>query len=255
MHAHQAPGIGIGVDYKHVITMIILSMSQIATHMSATGSRIPKFSIHQIAIGRTGSFDVIRHRRFSSLTTTTFNPTLEYKKSTKIWNVYLSGEIHTEWRQEIMTGIQKYNLPIELTYPILDHTDSDDCAAYLLGMPQERPQWDMMGAKMNAIRTQTLIKQCDILIVKFGEQYRQWNAALDVGFATAHDKSILTIHPPSLSHMLKEVNACANAVCSNTDQAIHTLRYIIHGDLTHPPHDGDQYIPIANRLGKGNPNP
>jgi hypothetical protein len=93
--------------------------------------------------------------------------------------------------------------------------------------------------------------------VKFGEQYRQWNAALDVGYATAHHKSIITIHPPSLSHMLKEVNACANVVCTNPEQAVRTLQYIIHGDLTtsHPPLDGDQYVPIANRLGKGNPNP
>jgi YtoQ family protein len=90
----------------------------------------------------------------------------------------------------------------------------------------------MMGAKMNAIRTQTLLRQCDVLIVKFGEQYRQWNAALDVGYATAHHKSIITIHPPSLSHMLKEVNACANVVCTNPEQAVHTVQYIIHGDLT-----------------------
>ena len=232
--------------------MIIPFISKLATNRNA--NCIPKCSMiyprNLMRQTASGSCNVIHRSQ-------RLNSTLEYKASSRIWRVYLSGEIHTDWRQEIMHGIQKYDLPVALTYPILDHTDSDDCGAYILGMAEERPQWDMMGAKMNAIRTQTLIKECDILIVKFGEQYRQWNAALDVGYATAQNKSIITIHPPTLSHMLKEVNACANVVCTNTGQAVQTLQYIIHGDLTtsHPPFDGDQYVPIATRLGKGNPNP
>lgn len=135
------------------------------------------------------------------------------------------------------------------------HVDSDDCGAYILGMTEQRAHWDMMGAKMNLIRTQTALRDADIVVVKFGEQYRQWNAAFDAGYAAALGKSIITLHPPSLSHMLKEVNASANVVCTESEQVVQTLAYVIAGMLPPAPKDGANYVPIADRLGKGNPNP
>ena len=113
----------------------------------------------------------------------------------------------------------------------------------------------MLGAKMNAIRTQTAIRDADIVVVKFGEQYRQWNAAFDAGYAAALGKPIITLHPPSLSHMLKEVNAAANVVCTEPEQVVQSLIYVMSGELPSAPKDGDNYVPIADRLGKGNPNP
>eukprot|EP00586_Coscinodiscus_wailesii_P021345 CAMPEP_0172507270 /NCGR_PEP_ID=MMETSP1066-20121228/202746_1 /TAXON_ID=671091 /ORGANISM="Coscinodiscus wailesii, Strain CCMP2513" /LENGTH=107 /DNA_ID=CAMNT_0013284769 /DNA_START=395 /DNA_END=718 /DNA_ORIENTATION=- len=107
---------------------------------------------------------------------------------------------------------------------------------------------------MNNVRTKTLIKDADIVVVRFGEKYRQWNAAFDAGYAAALGKSIITLHPPAVAHMLKEVNASASVVCEDAEQVVDTLAYVIEGTLP-PPRDGDDFVPIADRLGKGNPNP
>jgi YtoQ family protein len=165
-----------------------------------------------------------------------------------------AGEIHSDWRDVIAAGVAHHKLPVVLTSPNTSHEDSDDCGAIILGMQEERPNWDMLGARMNAVRTQTAIKDADIVVVRFGEKYRQWNAAFDAGYAAALGKPIITLHPPSISHMLKEVNASANVVCEEPEQVVQTLAYITTGALP-TPKDGDAFIPITDRLGKGNPNP
>jgi YtoQ family protein len=121
-------------------------------------------------------------------------------------------------------------------------------------MEEERHNWDKIGAGMNHIRTKTLLQDADIVVVRFGEKYRQWNAAFDAGFAAAMGKSIITLHPPTISHMLKEVNANASAVCQDAEQVVDTLAYITTGVLPKP-RDSEKWVPIADRLGKGNPNP
>jgi len=171
------------------------------------------------------------------------------------WKVYLSGEIHSDWREVIAKGVADKNLPVTLTSPNTSHEDSDDCGAIILGMEEKRPNWDKIGANMNNIRTKTLIKEADVVVVRFGEKYRQWNAAFDAGYAAALGKSIITLHPPAISHMLKEVNASASVVCEDATQVVDTLAYVIDGTLPDTPRDGDAFIPIADRLGKGNPNP
>lgn len=172
----------------------------------------------------------------------------------KTWHVYLSGEIHSDWRQVIADGVQKKSLPVSLSSPNTSHEDSDDCGAIILGMQEERPNWDAISSRMNGIRTSTLIKDADVIVVRFGEKYRQWNAAFDAGFATALGKPLIVLHPPALSHMLKEVNSNASVVCESPEQVVQTLDYVITGKLP-TPKDGDKYVPIADRLGKGNPNP
>jgi YtoQ family protein len=167
----------------------------------------------------------------------------------------LIGEIHSDWRQVIKKGCEEAQLPITLTSPNTSHEDSDDCGAIILGMQEERPNWDMVSAKMNAIRTKTLLQKADIVVVRFGDKYRQWNAAMDAGMAYAYGKPLIIVHPPALSHMLKEVNAAANVVCEHPEQVVQTLAYVITGSLPSTPKDGDAYVPIADRLGKGNPNP
>lgn len=107
---------------------------------------------------------------------------------------------------------------------------------------------------MNNIRTKTLLSQADVVIVRFGPKYRQWNAAFDAGYAAALGKPLIVLHPPELSHMLKEVNASANVVCQEPEQVAQTLAYVITGELP-APKNGDDFVPIADRLGKGNPNP
>ena len=168
--------------------------------------------------------------------------------------LFLKGEIHSDWREVISRGVSEKGLPVVLTSPNTSHEDSDDCGAIILGMEEERPNWDRIGATMNAVRTQTLLRDADVVVVRFGEKYRQWNAAFDAGYAAALGKPVITLHPPAVSHMLKEVNANANVVCQEPQQVVDTLAYVIRGELP-TPKDGDDFVPIADRLGKGNPNP
>ena len=172
----------------------------------------------------------------------------------RVWDVYLSGEIHSDWREKIADGVKRLNLPVSLSSPNTSHEDSDDCGAIILGMEEKRQNWDKLGANVNLIRTRTLLEDADIVVCRFGEKYRQWNAAFEAGQATALGKSLIVLHPPSISHMLKEVNAQANAVCEEPEQVVQILDYVITGRLPSPK-DGGDFIPIADRLGKGNPNP
>ena len=145
------------------------------------------------------------------------------------WTVYLSGEIHTNWREEIKENCKKLNLPIEFTEPVTNHKLSDDCGPDILG-PEINKFWhDHKSAKLNSIRTKTSIEQADIVIVRFGEKYKQWNAAFDAGFAAALSKPIITIHADENQHALKEIDAIALAVTKNADEVVKILQYTIEG--------------------------
>jgi YtoQ family protein len=140
--------------------------------------------------------------------------------------VYLSGEIHSDWRAQIVRGISDNDLPIEILGPVTDHRASDEVGATILGFEEESFWKDHKAAKINAIRIKTLIEKSDIVVVKFGEKYRQWNAAFDAGYAAARGKSLITLHPPEFNHALKEVDAAALAVAETADQVVEILQYI-----------------------------
>jgi|TARA_R110002072_G_scaffold4706_20_gene32949 YtoQ family protein len=147
------------------------------------------------------------------------------------WNVYLSGEIHTDWRKRIEVGAQALTLPVDFLSPNTDHGSSDDCGVVLLG-EEDKPFWkDHKGAKVNAIRTRRLLAESDVVVVRFGEKYRQWNAAFDAGMAVAMGKPIITLHDPALTHALKEVDAAALAVAETPEQVVRLLNYVITGQL------------------------
>ena len=143
------------------------------------------------------------------------------------WNVYLSGEIHSDWREQIAQGIEEAGLPVKLTAPVTNHAASDDCGVKILGDEAEAFWKDHKGAKVNAIRTRKAIQEADVVVVRFGEKYRQWNAAFDAGYASALGKSIITLHDPSLTHPLKEVDAAAMAVAERPEQIVEILKYVI----------------------------
>jgi len=148
----------------------------------------------------------------------------------KTWSVYLSGEIHTDWRERIQHSAQAAALDVEFVAPVTDHVRSDDCGAAILG-PEENSFWhDHKGAKINAIRTRALIEKSDLLVVRFGDKYRQWNAAFDAGFAAALGKPVITLHHPELTHVLKEVDAAAQAVCQTPEQVVEILKYVTKKD-------------------------
>ncbi len=145
------------------------------------------------------------------------------------FKVYLSGEIHTDWRNNIIAASEKAELPIRFFSPVLDHTASDQVGEKILGA-ETSPFWkDHKAAKINTIRTKTLLEKADIVIVKFGDKYRQWNAAFDAGYAASRGKPLIVIHSPDLTHPLKEVDAAALAVTQTDSEVIEILNYIING--------------------------
>ncbi len=147
----------------------------------------------------------------------------------KIWKVYLSGEIHSDWREQIADGIRVASLAVELSGPITVHEDSDDCGVAIFGHESDKFWHDQKGAKLNSIRTETLLREADIVVVRFGEKYKQWNAAYDAGFASALGKPIIILHQPEHDHPLKEVDAAACAVAREPRQVVQALAYIING--------------------------
>ncbi|ESR23400.1 YtoQ family protein [Lutibaculum baratangense] len=147
------------------------------------------------------------------------------------WDVYLSGEIHTDWRERIEAGADEAGLDITFSAPVTDHEASDDCGVAILGQ-EDKPFWkDHKGAKLNAIRTRTLIEQADVVVVRFGDKYKQWNAAFDAGYAAALGKPLIVLHPQEHTHALKEVDAAALAVAETPEQVVEILRYVIAGEL------------------------
>ena len=145
--------------------------------------------------------------------------------------VYLAGEIHTNWREEIINLCDKEKLDIKFTSPVTDHEASDNCGVEILG-EEEKNMWkDRKGANINSIRTKKSIQDSEVVIVKFGEKYKQWNAAFDAGYASALNKSIIVIHNEDHQHALKEVNAAAAAVASDQKQVVRILKYILEGTL------------------------
>ncbi len=151
--------------------------------------------------------------------------------SERVWNVYLSGEIHSDWRERIANGVRDAGLPVRIDAPVCVHEDSDDCGVAILGAESDSFWHDHKGARMNAIRTRTLIADADIVVVRFGDKYRQWNAAFDAGNAAALGKALVTLHDASINHALKEVDAAALAVCATPEQVVETLSYVINGTL------------------------
>jgi YtoQ family protein len=149
----------------------------------------------------------------------------------RTWVVYLAGEIHSDWRERIAEGVAAAELPVVLTGPVTDHEASDDCGVAILGAEDEKFWHDHKGAGVNAIRTGTLLREADVVVVRFGEQYKQWNAAFDAGQAAALGTPLITLHPPEHDHALKEVDGAALAVAREPEQIVAILRYAINGEL------------------------
>ncbi len=140
--------------------------------------------------------------------------------------VYLSGEIHSNWREEITEGAKKLGLPVGFSTPVVTHDASDNVGVDILGA-EEKGFWkDHKAAKINAIRIKTGIEQADVVVIKFGEKYRQWNAAFDAGQAAALGKAYIVIHPEEFTHALKEVDAQAMAVAHSNQQVVEILKYL-----------------------------
>ena len=144
-------------------------------------------------------------------------------------HIYLSGEIHTDWREQIVEGTA--GLAVTFSGPVTDHGASDDCGVAILGAEDQKYWHDHKGALVNAIRTRKGLQDADIVVVRFGDQYKQWNAAFDAGYAAALGKSLIILHGPDHAHALKEVDAAALAVAQEPRQVVEILRYVLDGSL------------------------
>jgi len=143
--------------------------------------------------------------------------------------IYLSGEIHTDWREQIKDASK--DLDVCFSGPVTDHAASDDCGVAILGAEPDKFWHDHKGAKVNAIRTRRGIEAADIVVVRFGTEYKQWNAAFDAGYAAALGKSLIVLNPPEHGHALKEVHAAALAVTSDPVHVAQIFRYVLSGQL------------------------
>ncbi|MDC0345531.1 YtoQ family protein [Planktomarina sp.] len=143
--------------------------------------------------------------------------------------IYLSGEIHTDWRDQIIAACGDLNLSFD--GPVTDHAASDDCGVEILGAEPNKFWHDRKGAQLNAIRTRTGIEQADVVVVRFGEKYKQWNAAFDAGYAAALGKPLIVMHQDEHQHALKEVDAAALVVAQTPQQVAAALRYVMTGAL------------------------
>ena len=142
------------------------------------------------------------------------------------WNVYLSGEIHSDWREQIIDGAASLELPVNFTSPVTDH-EASDAAGDMLG-PESDGYWrDHKSSKVNAIRTKTLLENCDLAVIRFGDKYKQWNAAFDAGYCAAFGKPYVTLHAADIVHPLKEVDAAALAWAETPAQVVEILAYVI----------------------------
>jgi len=142
------------------------------------------------------------------------------------WNVYLSGEIHTDWREQIEQGAKDLGLPVTFTSAVTHH-EASDAAGDVLGAQEDNFWRDHQSAKVNAIRTKTQIEKCDIAVVRFGDKYKQWNAAFDAGYLAALGKPYITLHDDSIVHPLKEVDAAAMGWAKTPEQVVEVLKYVI----------------------------
>jgi YtoQ family protein len=145
--------------------------------------------------------------------------------------VYLSGEIHTSWRDDVTLACEKQCLDITFLGPVTDHGASDDCGVEIMGPEPDKFWHDHKGAKLNAIRTRTAISQSDVVVVRFGDKYKQWNAAFDAGYAAALGKALVIMHGSDHQHAMKEVDGAALAVVETADQVAAILTYVTTGKI------------------------
>lgn len=140
--------------------------------------------------------------------------------------VYLAGEIHTNWRDEIIEKAKAKNLPLSFVSPQLNHDRSDSIGEDILGEQPGKYYRDEAASSINNLRTQVMMQKADLVIALFGEEYKQWNTAMDASAAVSLGKPLILIRPEKFIHPLKELSNRANVTVSTVDQAIEVLSYI-----------------------------
>jgi YtoQ family protein len=142
------------------------------------------------------------------------------------FTVYLAGEIHTSWRDEIKEKAKQLDFPLSFVGPMENHDRSDFIGEEILGEQQDNILRDEAASAINNLRTELLMKKSDLVVALFGEKYKQWNTAMDASTALALNKPLILIRPEELHHPLKELSSKANVTCATIEQATKVLSYI-----------------------------
>ncbi len=140
--------------------------------------------------------------------------------------VYLAGEIHTDWRQELIEKVKEKGLDLDFVFPQQVHDRSDSIGEDIQGTQPNAYFRDLAASDVNNFRTEVLLNKADIVIALFGEQYRQWNTAMDLASAIAKGKPSIMIRPESLIHPLKELSRKTNVTVATVEQAVEVLAYV-----------------------------
>ena len=123
-----------------------------------------------------------------------------------------------------MQAAKSLGLPVTFTSAVTDH-EASDAAGDMLGSENNSFWRDHKSSKVNGIRTKTMIQNCDIAVVRFGDKYKQWNAAFDAGYCAAIGKPYITLHDENIIHPLKEVDSAAMAWAQTPEQVVEILKY------------------------------
>ena len=140
--------------------------------------------------------------------------------------IYAAGEIHSEWREELRGHLEKAGIEAELVGPQEVHERSDDVGETILG-EQPGPRYrDLMGARVNTLRTRVLMQRADMVVAYFGPKYKQWNTASDAGAALGHGLPLVLVRAEEHVHALKELDALATLTVETLEQAAQAIAYI-----------------------------
>lgn len=142
------------------------------------------------------------------------------------FTVYLAGEIHSNWREELAKKAEEKKLPLVFVAPQTNHDRSDDIGEAILGEQPGKLYKDDAASDINNFRTQVLMQKSDLVVALFGEKYKQWNTAMDAATAITLNKPTIIIRPESLIHPLKELSNKANVTVETVDQALDAISYI-----------------------------
>lgn len=140
--------------------------------------------------------------------------------------VYLAGQIHDNWREELKEQVMRADLPFEFVAPQTNHDLSDAIGEQILGEQPGKFYRDDAASAINNFRTEVLMQKADIVIALFGDKYRQWNTAMDASTAINLNKPLIIIRPEELIHALKELSNKANVTVETIEQAVAVLNYL-----------------------------
>jgi YtoQ family protein len=142
--------------------------------------------------------------------------------------IYLAGEIHSDWRDQLRSHLDRLDLPAEITFvgPQEVHDRSDDIGEAILGRQPNQRYRDLLGGQVNNLRRRVQMQGADLCVSYFGPKYKQWNTAADTGAAAALDIPVILVRDMEHLHALKDLDAFASVTVETLEQAAEAIAYI-----------------------------